>query len=232
MYQYAAGRALALRLGVDLALDNRLYDACALDVFNIVTVPPDHLPNRQKTLLRRVVHRLTDHQRIVGDIRLGNLRFFNRSVLHAPDGTYLQGYFQDVRYFADHIDTIRKELTPRNLPSAAVRNWLARITAAPFPVSVHVRRGDFVGGRNECGADHYIKRMRSVPGARFFVFSDDSAWCSVNLPYATIVSGNEPHDDLRLMAACQSHIGTPGSSFSDWGGLLQRHYDNAAAIIV
>ena len=234
MYQYAAGRALALRLSVDLALDNRVYEdrgPCALDVFDIVTVDPprDRLPSREKTLLRRWWHerRQQDVLPTKRELWIANRAVFTPWVANAPDWSYLQGYFQNIRYFADQMETIRTELMPHDPPDDTNRAWLERIAEKPFAVSIHIRRGDFVGSRNERPASYYLGRMAAFADKQpaFYSFSDDPDWCIANLPGTVVVShnGDAPHEDLRLMAACRAHIGTPGSSFSDWGGLLQRH---------
>ena len=235
MFQYAAGRALSLRRGVDLALDNRVYESRGvrmLDVFKIVTVAPpmERLPSRDKTLLRRWWRERyqADVLPTKRELWIANRPIFSPWILTAADWSYLQGYFQDTRYFADFAEVIYSELTPRDPPSPANRILLDRIEGEAFPVSVHVRRGDFVGGRNEQPASHYRARMESFAAHRpsFFIFSDDPDWCAKNLPAGIIVSHNadSPHEDLRLMAACRAHVATLGSSFSTWGGLLQRRH--------
>jgi hypothetical protein len=222
---------LALRLGVDLALDNRVYEdrgPCALNVFDIVSVPPpvNRLPSRQKTLLGRALAYRPGMLHTRRELHVGHRHIYSPWLLHAGDETYLQGYFQDVRYFADHAATIRQELMPRDSPDAINRQWIEQIEAERFPVSVHVRRGDFVGGPGDRSPGYYLGRMEALADRNptFFVFSDDAVWCAANLPGAVVVAHNAhaPHEDLRLMAHCRAHIGTPGSSFSDWGGLLQR----------
>jgi hypothetical protein len=233
MFQYAAGRALALRLGVDVALDNRVYEdrgPCALDVFKIVAVEPprERLPSREKTLVRRwwAERRQQGVLPTKRELWIANRPIFTPWIVNAPDWSYLQGFFQDTRYFADHADTIYGELMPRDPPSPVNQALLERIAGEAFPVSVHVRRGDFVGGRNERPAVYYRGRMEAFAADRptFFIFSDDPDWCARSLPAGTVVSHNAdaPHEDLRLMAACRAHVATPLSSFSMWGGLLQR----------
>lgn len=226
MFQYAAGRAVALRLGTDLALDNRIYEGIgwdALSVFRIRTVPVarDRLPPQEKTLLRHWLARAPGRFRPRRELHIGRRFYYSPWLRHAADDSYLMGYFQDRRYFADHIETVRAELTPHAPPSANAAEWMERIMSASLPVSVHVRRGDFVDTGLEQPAEYYITRMARIPGAAFFVFSDDPQWCAANLPGAAVVTGNGEPDDFRLMAACRAHIGTPGSSFSAWGGLLQ-----------
>ncbi len=225
MFQYAAGRALALSRGVDLALDNRVYEdrgPCALDVFNIVTVPPlrDRLPPTDKTWVMRILKSRPGTMWTRRERRTP----FDPRILRLPDWSYLQGYFQDERYFTGHAKAIRAELTFRDPPDAANAAWLARIAEASFPVSVHVRRGDFADSGWQEPAAYFQDAMRPLAerGARFFIFSDDIDWCRANLAEGQFVDHNmqAPHEDLRLMAACRAHVITPRSSFSFWGKWL------------
>ena len=112
----------------------------------------------------------------------------------------------------------------RDPPDAANAAWLARIAEAVFPVSVHVRRGDFaeVGWQEPAAYFQDAMRRFQSRGATFFIFSDDIDWCRANLPEGYFVDHNmgAPHEDLRLMTACRGHVITPKSSFSFWGKWL------------
>jgi hypothetical protein len=77
---------------------------------------------------------------------------------------------------------------------------------------------DLIGGR--------------VPGAELFVFSDDPEWSEANFQPeypTTYVSddGGDPHEDLRLLAACGHHV-LSNSSFSWWGAWLGETSDQIA----
>lgn len=220
MYEYAAGRALADRLGTDLGFHAWVVSDALSAVFNLRLVAPDrHLPAAEKTLLRRALKWRPGGFRIYREPRDGR---FDPRVLSLPDNTYLQGFLQHERYFADHVEAIRRDFTFTHEPDAQNAEWLARIRSEPHPVSVHVRRGDF----REIGyapVEYYREAMDRIPASRFFIFSDEPDWCRANLPMGTIIDHNadKPHEDLRLISACADHIGTPKSSFSFWGAWLQ-----------
>jgi hypothetical protein len=149
--------------------------------------------------------------------------------------TYLNGYWQSSRYFADAADVIRRELTLPHAPNAANAQWLMRILGANA-VCVHVRRGDYLmvdhlGQHGVCSADYYADAMRLVAertgDPQFFVFSDDLAWSRRHIPGANVsfVDANPAdaaHDELKLMAACRHHV-IANSSLSWWGAWLARH---------
>lgn len=101
-------------------------------------------------------------------------------------------------------------------------------------VSVHIRRGDYLSAENKdkfgdfCPPGYYSKAVdyeRSMnPSAKFFVFSDDIAWCEENLGLdsATYVQGNDGNSswiDMYLMSKCKHNI-IANSTFSFWGAML------------
>jgi hypothetical protein len=149
--------------------------------------------------------------------------------------TYLDGYWQSERYFADARDLIRRELTLPYEPNAANASWLGRIRNSNA-VCVHVRRGDYLtptylAHHGICSVSYYARAMRLV-GDRaekpsFFVFSDDLEWAREHIvgPNIAFVDANPAeaaHDELKLMAACRHHI-IANSSLSWWGAWLAHH---------
>ena len=114
--------------------------------------------------------------------------------------------------------------------------WRA-IKAAPWPVALHVRRGDYVRLQKVyplCPRTYYeqaVNRINSLSGqkATYFVFSDDISEARSMLsfiPGATFVTAgkDEPWVDMSLMAACRDAI-IANSSFSWWGAWLNPHPD-------
>lgn len=240
LFQYAAGRALSLRLGVELQLDareawrNRAMFHPALHHFAIgapegtaATLPPD----RKRQPLRYGIWRAFGGQ-LLRERGLG----LNDRVLNAPDGTYLHGYFQSERYFADHAETLRADLRIITPPSPENSDWIARLAATPMATSVHLRRGDYVSdakgaqAHGTCDAAYYARALHHIAHEtgqepQVFVFSDDPDWARahLDLPFPKIVvghnSGEKHYEDLRLMAQCAHHV-IANSSFSWWGGWL------------
>lgn len=253
LFQYAAGRALAARLGARLVLDCTLSMTAArpfvLDRYpidaDIVRDAPGKPRRRYFRLPGRLGRRLTDafHDHVPTTYRIDGHRyrvFGERRELHydpqferLTGSTYLIGDWQSYRFFESAADLIRGEIRAEWPLSDANRSWLTRIESANA-VSLHVRRGDYLTHKGPplvCALSYYEAALqrarRSLQEPRFFVFSDDIAWCReiFAAPDMAFVDGNGPADavdDLRLMAACRHHI-TANSSLSWWGAWLARH---------
>lgn len=244
LFQYAAGRALALRLGVDLGLDGRNFPdkrnaRNELGVFAIRTAPVEAaLPAGGRGL-----------RRVVGVLRPTRFTTFAESgygydpaFAALGDWTFLKGYFQNERYFRDHAAQIRSELTFVPVPDTESAE-IARRMAGCCSVSVHVRRGDYATdpavaqSSGNLEPDYYARAAAHIAEQTgeqptFFVFSDDPDWAEANLdlPYLTVVIRRTAPDweDLRLMAHCRHNI-IANSSFSWWGAWLNPAADKIVA---
>jgi len=98
-------------------------------------------------------------------------------------------------------------------------------------VAVHVRRGDYAGSSllDVCGVDYYMEAMRrlreTLPNPRFYIFSDDPAWCASHFAGDDVVvtsggaSRQSPLVDLHLMSLAQHHV-IANSSYSWWAAWL------------
>lgn len=171
MFQYAAGRSLALRRGVSLRLDTsgfhsdpkRSYQlnhlrivaspASANEVFRSTGRPQTRWHNwivRFDRLLKRT-GRVTALPRLDLQGTLGiRPRIYQEphfqydpSFHQLPDEIYLDGYWQSARYFSDISEKIRHELSVKEPKPAPVSEMALRIENK-LSVSVHVRRGDYV----------------------------------------------------------------------------------------
>lgn len=244
MFQYACGRALALRTGGDLVLDWRDFRAGqgqvpGLSHLNITTRPAkagDLPPARSQPLRHALWRALKQDPRLVRQRGLG----FDPDI-HALEGHIcLHGYWQSERFFADAADMIRGELQVRAKPDQPNTMLLREIAQRPS-VSLHVRRGDYVSNpkahavHGTCSLDYYNRAAEHVAGRMrqepvFYVFSDEPDWAfdHLRLPFEQhIVTNNDSshnYEDLRLMAACRHHI-IANSSFSWWGAWLNPSAD-------
>ena len=238
MFQYAAGRALAERLGTELLLDTRdfehysLYDY-GLHKFAIGTTAasPVQLARWPSWIRRgsRLLRRIGIHTRWYAEIQFE----YDAVWESIPDGTMIDGYFQSERYFSGIAESLRVEFVPVALLSQQNAHY-AELARGCESVALHVRRGDYVTNLNAlkvhgvCSPDYFetaITYMRErLENPRFFVFSNDMAWARENLKLgdnAVFVTGNEkyPEIDIHLMAQCRHHI-IANSSFSWWGAWL------------
>jgi len=268
LFQYAIGRQLAIRNSSELKLDISPFrdyklHKYAIHHFNVNATlatesevaayralrnPP--LGSRAFAALSRFFHSLTGQPACVTPTALIHAHRSRRYVVEGPlifqpqipdlpDNTYLDGYWQDERYFRDIASTIRHEFTV-NTPPTPENVDLAQMIASVESVSVHVRRADYVTNPSTmafhgvCRQSYYATCVSSVlhrvPNAHFFVFSDDPAWAKAHLALggpATFVSANNAdsnYEDLRLMSLCHHHI-TANSSFSWWGAWLNTRPD-------
>lgn len=250
MFQYAAGRAIALNTGQPLVLDRRHYlrpreHGYALGAFALADMPMNDAqlpPSRRERPVAHLLWRASRRQpRLLRETGLG----YDPAIAAVTGPVWLEGYFQTERYFAAHAATIRKELSPSAPPDSENARWLAEIMAEPRAVSLHVRRGDYVRNprfaarHGTCtpayyarALDHVAQQMGAAPIV--YAFSDDPDWVRENLhlPAEIRVLGHNTAsrniEDLRLMSACRHHI-IANSSFSWWGAWLNPREDKIVA---
>ena len=243
MFQYACGRAAALRCRRPLLLDLSAFDRYKLHHYGLdgFRISAQTAPRRLQTgsVLQASLRRL-------GLVTYWNMKLqgfdcieegcdlaFQPSVLEHHAKAYLDGYWQDETYFADAADIIRAEFQLRRL--GATTNACAMTDDDSPLVSLHIRRGDYVYNpmanlvHGVLSLDYYRDAIRLLAkriGERFriVVFSDDIEWAHQNLAFRqplSFVSGSTatPHEDLHIMASCDHHI-IANSSFSWWGAWL------------
>jgi hypothetical protein len=254
MFQYAIGRALSIKHNTSLGLDlNMLLDRSPtidttkftfydynLDVFNIdpKIVSKNEIPllNRKKFggMIGRVIEFIK--VRILKNPGLErNFTFDPTVALIGPD-TYLDGFWQSEKYFSEVEDIIRKDFTLKNPLPENVQTLINEIKTINS-VSIHVRRGDYVGNPvyDFIGQEYYSEGIKKIESLRkidkIYVFSNDIKWCKDNLffPYPTMYVGEEYAGEkdtghLFLMAACHNLI-IANSSFSWWAAWLSSYKD-------
>ena len=133
-------------------------------------------------------------------------------------------------YDPDFLTLLRAEFTAVPGPRSATFVQIeAMITAAANPVCVQVRRGEYQKLTHiftRLGAEYYhAARQRisaAVPGASYFVFSDDPDQVRVELAPCrdlTILPALTPVESLTLSRLCR-HFICANSTFSFWSALL------------
>lgn len=243
MFQYAAGRGLALARDEPLVLDldwyhrspgsstARVYELHRYPIAARIASPLGRLSYRLRTSRFGARHAWLQHGWTIH--REAGFDH-DPSVQRLRGHVYLDGYWQSARYFENAAEAIRAELTPTQPLGARDGAVLELIRERPS-VSVHVRRGDYVSNvsatasHGTCTPEYFDRASNivasRVPGLRFFVFSDDMAWSRATLHFpgtTTFVDHNGPDtafQDMRLMSLCDHHI-IANSSFSWWGAWL------------
>ena len=245
MFQYAAGKALALATGSRLKLDissfgnYALHNGYELEIFHIdaeIAKPEDismlaGSQSRISQFIRRRL-RLTKSSHIIEAGKAIGPRFFQ---INNP--AYLDGYWQSHEYLEPFESEISRDFTFKEALVGRNRETADHI-AHSNAVSVHIRRGDYVNNQifakvhGFVGIDYYsraIHRIREeVVSPTFFIFSDDIDWAIANLGLgedAVFISHNTgkfSFEDMRLMSMCCHNI-IANSSFSWWGAWLNNY---------
>ncbi|MGN7722714.1 alpha-1,2-fucosyltransferase [Chitinophaga sp. 22620] len=237
MFQYAAGRTLALQHDVPLFLDKGSYEPkqagmYGLDGLRIAAsvAGEDMIP--RPGLLQKAFNRLAPApwRRIFRERGMDfDPRFFS---LRPP--VYLKGYWQSWKYFGPQAAQIRQDFTFSLEFSPAIRAKAAELPQQET-VAMHFRRGDYTNSEAAAfhgvlGPDYYEKAVQRFSGAKFIIFTNDPAWVRHNLPAGIdyeILSGSLSHtqyEDLFLMSRCRHQV-IANSSFSWWAAWLNGHPD-------
>ena len=252
LFSYAAARRLALVTGSELVIDDvsgfahdRAYRrAYQLDHFQIPcrkATPQERfepLARLRRYVLRRRSQQLPFAQRRY--IQQEGMHFDGRLLQAQVNGAlYLEGYWQSEQYFADVVPQLRQDLQIRP-PTDASNRQTSRQIAAQVSVAVHVRFFDLPqeDGITNAPGDYYVRAVAHmdalVPGAHYFIFSDQPALARACIPLpddrVTCVAHNVgdamAYADLWLMTQCQ-HFIIANSTFSWWAawlaGSAQKH---------
>ena len=249
LFQFAFGRALAIKTGARVIFDPSVFLQATeprryhLDKLGLAPPLLRQTPrvnfDKGVVRIRRPLRYNIPRSPFKRTFRLFREKkdfSFDPSVFAQHEDCYLHGYWQSRRYFSDCnnevIAAIRLPFSQLDEPG---RTWLARIQNT-LAVCVHVRRGDYLNSHTYsvhglCDEPYYTAAMLllrgRVPAAEFFVFSDDPAWCKAafsgdNVHIVDVHSPDHGHLDLALMASCRHHI-IANSSFSWWAAWLARH---------
>ena len=242
LFQLAAGKALATRLGVELRLDTRLYNREMPIELDLGLHRFAHGTREAKTQSVPPIKHEGWCRYLSGKIRGRGMRQYREASLaydasfsSLGDQTYLKGYWQSEKYFVGYEPTIREMLTFVTSPSSENRKTLDEMHNC-LPVSLHIRRAAFVSVpkfhaiHGTCDLDYYQRAAQTIAEKTdkepvFYAFSDEPDWVQENLKLPFEVrhmrqnDGSTNYEDMRLMSACHHHI-LANSSFSWWGAWL------------
>jgi hypothetical protein len=253
MFQYAAGRRLALVNKAPLKLDLQWFEkvppgdterrfelgifagerqiASPEEIRDLRGIDTGGWPKLAKAFLKRtglMVKRSWVREKHY---------HFDPEVLDLRGDFYLDGYWHSESYFADARETIVKDFALRTAPDAANREC-AGVIEAVEAVSMHIRRGDYVTNP-AAGRYHGVSPLEYYQAAvaevaaklrapHFFAFSDDPDWVKANLRIAaplTCVEHNGPEKAYEdlRLMTLCRHHIIANSSFSWWGAWLSRN---------
>lgn len=252
MFQYAFGMQLAERLGTGLSLDptnllNRnappgfVYRNYDLDVFQPTSanfLAPPHLLaplyNLKVEKLSAGITWLIRNRREV--VKEPHFHYDDTILEKARPKVIYDGWWQSPKYFAGVEDKVRREFRFSRGILPKSQELLGRIEASNS-ICLNVRRTDFlkVDTLNATDKDYFLRGAAYLGGKlsepRFFVFSDDVAWCreNIKLDYPTEFVDHEHKgfkfgNYLQLMTRCK-HFLIPNSSFAWWAAWLNTGAD-------
>ena len=154
------------------------------------------------------------------------------------ENKYLEGHWACEKYYHDILPLLREKIRfpkSQNPENARAAERMERENS----VSVHIRRGDYLDPENAgmfggiCTDEYYETAMDYVrermPNARFYLFSDDTAYLKEHFQGedCAIVDWNHGADsfyDCWLMSHCRANI-CANSTFSFWGARLNPRTD-------
>ncbi len=250
MFQYAFGRALAMRRHEQLFLDASIFGNepkidtkrhYSLGAYNIQAqianpVVTRHFKTRASIFMRKIKRRL---------LRLNDFSY-HPSLAHS-NAIYLEGFWNNEKYFRHITDTIKHEFTLKNklgydAEKIATEIVKTKSSGVKKTVSIHVRRGDFISNpyaseqHNILTMDYYHKALAyltskiSKENLKIYIFSDEIPWVKENLilvgydiayiSYTTVPI--QDYEELHIMSLCDHNI-IANSSFSWWGAWLNRN---------
>lgn len=247
MFQYAAGKALAVRRGTELIIDNSIYGydtthGYGLSVFTLdaaVKTPAEIAAMKAGQGAKPAITGIKGAVPPVQGLGYYKERAFsyNKQFENVGDDTYIEGFWQSERYFTSIRDIIRNEFSFRH-PAAGRNLEMLNSIGSTESVSLHIRRGDYFNNwrtRLFHGVDlkaYYKKAVRLikklVANPSFYLFSDDPAWVRENFKgefefrIVDINGGKTGHEDMRLMSRCRHNI-ICNSTFSWWGAWLNNN---------
>ena len=247
MFQYAAGRALALRLNEELKLDYSWFTSVGSDTYRIpmLDIFPIEAKYANAEEVNRVIYKRQNiYQKMKGKKQYTSSYIAEPSYEYWSGFTaltspaYLLGYWQNEKYFSSVSAIIRQDFLFPEFSCSDAKSMAAKIEASPCPVCIHIRRGDYVENpvtnqyHGVCPLEYYEKAIQIIVdknsvSPELFLFSDDPVWVRNNFKtlgcFFEIMDimqhKNMPYHDMHLMSLCKHHI-IANSSFSWWGAWL------------
>ncbi|MDQ6812792.1 MAG: alpha-1,2-fucosyltransferase [Bacteroidota bacterium] len=243
LFQYAAAKSLSLKHNTSLFFDLSYYDTTYetdtprsfklhhfnIDYKNLDTSPLVYFSKATKLFRNRSCKPFFS--------RVKEKHFhYDDQVVHATGACItLEGFWQSEKYFAQHTEAIRNELTFKSVANSELAIYKQQMLNTQNPISIHIRRGDYVShpefskSFGFVGLEYYDRAVAyvksKVQNPAFFVFTDDKDWvksCFHLTDKNVFVETNGEDSDvteLQLMSLCTHHI-IANSSFSWWGAWL------------
>lgn len=248
LFQYAYAKALQLRQHERVYLDfsaysnrsynpTRTYRSQQLSRFRITLTEYKNLNKYyffldEKNLLNQCIKYMSEREMFPYKYFSEKNVAFKQELLQINGNYYLQGWFQNEKYFKDYEDIIRKEFRLKD--KIKIGNDIKEVLKKPNTVAVHIRRGDYKKHGSMLPMEYYDKAMERINSLinnpLFCIFSDEIEWVEKNMKFpgkCFYVNKNHQltnYEELIVMSHCQHDI-IANSTYSWWGAWLNSNKD-------
>lgn len=239
MFQYALGRNLSLKNNTNLKLDIFWFKKNK----PAEIIPRDyglkHFNIEENFATEEEITKIKRFSKIpfLSKIKNEGKRDFESSILLLKKDVYLEGYWQNEKYFKNIQDILYKDFSLKNNPTKNFIEFEEKIkNSSDNYVSMHIRHGDYSMNPDEnkrhtaLPIEYYENAIKfineKIQNPVFFIFSDDIEWCKEkfkDLDEKYFIDKNLPdYEELILMSKCKHNI-IANSSFSWWGAWLNQN---------
>jgi hypothetical protein len=212
MFQYAALRSISKKFGYDYFL------------------PPEENFQTDKRHLNLIdCFKLNNEDRKYVDlykIKIDTLAFDENIFNKCPDNIDIDAYFQDVKYFQNNSDEIKKAFTFNEKYSDVGNNYFYSAFPNEEVISLHIRRGDYLNFSHHPTQpiEYYAKALNFFnDNLKVLVFTDDIQWARQQDLFKSerffFSENNNGGVDMYMQTLCSYHI-IANSTFSWWGAWL------------
>tara|TARA_B110000495_G_scaffold183111_1_gene179153 strand:- start:4797 stop:5606 length:810 start_codon:yes stop_codon:yes gene_type:complete len=217
LFQISTAFAYSKRFDKDLQLSEKIYSPSTHE-------PLDHYLN---TIFKNLD--FTKDDIFIKDVlsKYHEPSFCYKEIPKVKGSIYLNGYFQNLRYFNDFEDEVKDlfYLKKESRYDLYLEN----------SCSLHIRLGDFLTHSNAHPqqSEEYFKKAVNWIGLdkTFLIFSDeidkvkDSDFCKkIGIMNYVYVENKDPYEDISLMSRCENNI-IVNSTFSWWAAYLNNNKD-------
>jgi hypothetical protein len=221
LFQYCAGLALAAELGGELWLtptqENKHSgrDYRELLYFRAKAIGIDGTPSRAD----------------VEKVQMDSFEAWTPSMYRGIESISLRGYYQYLPTIASQISLVRDDVFKRLTPLRTTLRQKYRLHNPRQTCFVHVRRGDYLkmepGTFWVQGNEYFLEAVKAIKQRiqglrRWFVISDDIAWCKEQEWISSFEIIDEPDElhGLMVMSMCEGGAVISNSTYSWWGAML------------
>lgn len=146
---------------------------------------------------------------------------FDDKIYNCEDNVILKGYLQNITYFDQHRDSIKKEFQFKD----QIKDIVHKKISDNNYIAVHIRRTDYLKHQNiyhKLDLSWYQEAFKVFGNNNnFLIFSDNIQWCKYNFnqPNIRFSEFTTPAEDLYAMTLGSGLI-IANSTFSWWAAYL------------